>query len=224
MEKKGQTTDITVFTDPLCCWSWAFEAQLQQLKEVLGPTAKWNYCMGGLLPTWKNFYDEANAVAKPAQMGPVWMHAGLIAGKPIAHQLWMQDPPASSYPSCIAVKCVQLQPGVAGEMMLQLLRDSCMTHGKNIAKQEVIFAVADRLAAMTKEFDGEQFKDDYVNDKGIPAFRKDLELVAYYRINRFPAMVIRMEGAKPVIVSGYKQFEEVVKVMEEMEGSREHII
>src|SRR4051812_7028555 len=107
--------DITIFTDPLCCWSWAFDTQLQQLKGILKRQATWNYRMGGLLPSWNNFHDNENAVSRPIQMGPVWMHAGQIAHKPIAHQLWMTEPPASSYPACIAVKCAQLQSAPDGE-------------------------------------------------------------------------------------------------------------
>src|SRR5215203_5516 len=146
MEKADNLIEITIFTDPLCCWSWAFEAQLQQLKSILSGQAIWNYRMVGLLPSWSNFHDPVNAVSRPAQMGPVWMHAGQMAGQPICHQVWITDPPASSYPACIAVKCAQLQFELAGESMLNLLRQACMTHGKNIAKQNILFEAANKLS------------------------------------------------------------------------------
>src|SRR5436190_8530475 len=109
MGKVDAAIEITIFTDPLCCWSWAFEPQLQHLKMILAGQAEWQYRMAGLLPSWNNFQDNVNAVSRPIQMGPVWMHAGQIAQKPICHRLWIDDPPASSYPACIAVKCTQLQ-------------------------------------------------------------------------------------------------------------------
>ncbi|HYC27745.1 MAG TPA: DsbA family protein, partial [Chitinophagaceae bacterium] len=169
MEQADQEIEITIYTDPLCCWSWAFEPQLQQLQKDLGGKATWQYRMGGLLPSWENFHDEVNAVTRPVQMGPVWMHAGQIAGLPIQHQLWMRDPPASSYPACIAVKCAQLQSAALGELMLRLLREACMTEGKNIARQTVLFDTAEKLASIDPCFNLEQFKDDLSNDKGLEA-------------------------------------------------------
>lgn len=205
---------VTIFTDPLCCWSWAFEAQLQQLKTATNRQATWEYRMGGLLPSWNNFYDNVHSVSRPVQMGPVWMYAGQIANKPIHHQLWIYDPPASSYPACIAVKCAQMQSSLMGELMLNLLREACMTNGHNIAKQEILFDVANKLSITNKSFDLTRFKEDFFSDKGLQAFRSDLELVSYYRINRFPALVIKPPYSKAIVISGYRHYEEIVKTIE----------
>jgi putative protein-disulfide isomerase len=213
MEEANGKIHITVFTDPLCCWSWAFEPQLQQLRSTLGKHATWEYHMGGLIPSWDNFHDNTNAVSRSAQMGPVWMHAGKVAGKPICHQLWINDPPASSYPSCIAVKCAQLQSPELGELLLYLLRNACMTDGENIAKQDIIFKAAKKLAAIEPVFNLQRFKDDFLNDNGLKAFRTDLELLSYYRINRFPALVVKGPHSKAIIITGYKHYEEVLSAI-----------
>ena len=205
---------ITVFTDPLCCWSWAFEPQLQQLRLHLSEKASWTYRMGGLISSWNNFHDEVNSITRPVQMGPVWMHAGQVANMPIYHQLWMTDPPASSYPACIAVKCAQLQSEATGELMLQLLRAACMSEGRNIARQQILFDVAKKLSSIEPSFDIKKFQEDYSNDKGIDAFRSDLELVRYYNINRFPALTIKSSEPKAIIISGYKPFAEILKAIE----------
>jgi putative protein-disulfide isomerase len=205
---------IEIFTDPLCCWSWAFEPQLQQLKVILNGQATWLYRMGGLIPSWENFHDNVNAVSRPMQMGPVWMHAGQIASKPINHHIWIKDPPASSYPACIAVKCATLQSAALGEEMLYLLREACMTNGENIAKQEVIFVIAARLTSINKSFNLDLFKDDYLNDNAIESFRADLMQVSYYRINRFPALIIKSPHSKPIMISGYKHYREILNAIE----------
>jgi putative protein-disulfide isomerase len=205
--------DITVLTDPLCCWSWAFDAQLRQLKEKLAGRASWRYRMAGLIPSWDNFNDQINAVTRPAQMGPVWMHAGQVAGKPICHQLWITDPPSSSYPACIAVKCAQLQSADAGESMLYLLRKACMTEGKNIARQQVLFEVADELAAADPNFDTRRFRTDFTNDTGLEAFRSDLEWASRYRITRLPALIIKPTDAEALIFSGYRPYEEILQAL-----------
>ena len=216
MEKADHLINVTIFTDPLCCWSWAFESQLQELKTILNGQATWKYRMGGMLPSWNNFHDNIISISKPIQLSHVWMHAGEIAHKPICHQLWTSDPPASSYPACIAVKCAQLQSALAGESMLTLLREACMTNGKNIAKPEILFETADRLSLQNENFDSTCFKEDYLNDKGLKPFRSDLEFVSYYRISRFPTLVVKSPNSKPIVMSGYRRCAEVLKTIESL--------
>src|SRR4051794_21017197 len=115
-QQQADLLEITYYTDPLCCWSWGFEPQWRKLLAEFSGKLKTRYCMGGLLPGWKNFHDAVNAVTKPVQMGPVWMHAAQVSGMPIQHNLWVKDPPASSYPACMAVKCAGLQSAEAEDM------------------------------------------------------------------------------------------------------------
>jgi putative protein-disulfide isomerase len=213
---ESKELDITIFTDPLCCWSWAFEDQLQQLKSALSGKAVWQIKMGGLIPSWNNFQDNTNVISRPAQMGPIWMHAGKIAQKPIAHQLWINDPPLSSYPACISVKCAQLQSSNAAESMLQLLRNACMTEGKNIAKPVHLFEVATQLSSLDKDFNFARFKEDYSSDKGVEAFRADLELCARYRIHRFPTLIVKRPYAQSMMFSGYRPYNQIMNSIEAM--------
>lgn len=207
--------EIIVCTDPLCCWSYAFGPELSKIKNGI-PGAGFRLRMGGLLPGWKNFYDEVNSVTRPVQMGPVWMHAGQMANLPIKHTLWMTDPPASSYPACIAVKAAGLQKKEFDFALLELLRQTCMGEGKNIAKQDVINEAAKKLAEMEPEFDVKRFEHDQQNDTALNEFRKDLEFVKMYNINRFPSLIIKAEGKRSILVSGYRKAEEVLRTIENM--------
>jgi len=94
--------------------------------------------MGGLLPSWKHFEDVAHSINRPSQMGPEWMCAAELSGATINSQVWITDPPASSYPACIAVKYVQLQSEDFAEAFLHLLRKAVMVDGKNISKTGVL--------------------------------------------------------------------------------------
>ena len=210
-----QDIDITIYTDPLCCWSWAFQPQLEKLKEILGHRARWSYRMGGLIPSWDNFHDEVNSVTRPAQMGPVWMHAGQVANRPIQHIIWMKDPPASSYPACIAVKCAQHQSAAYGEILLGLLRESCMLEGKNIAKNTFISEAAEKLAKMEATFDISKFRIEFGSDIGLNLFREDLDLVRRYNINRFPTLIVRSAG-KAIMIPGYRNYGEIVKAIQQI--------
>ena len=137
-QQEADRVEITYYTDPLCCWSWGFEPQWRRLQYEFTGKLTWHYCMGGLLPSWENYNDDMNSISRPIQMGPVWMHASQLSGMPMNTRIWMEDPPASSYPACIAVKCAEMQSSAAGERYLRLLREALMINGKNIAKQCVL--------------------------------------------------------------------------------------
>ena len=198
--------DITYYTDPLCCWSWAFEPEWRRLQYEFGDKIKFRYCMSGLLPSWKNFHDPINSVNRPIQMGPVWMHAAQLSGMPIQHNIWMKEHPVSSYPACIAVKAVELQSAIVADRYLRLLREAVMLNGRNISKEKVLVEVAEQLTKEFQVFNLKLFNEDLHNDKALEAFRSDLQQVKYYSINRFPTLVIRKAGKTSVILSGYRPY------------------
>ena len=207
--------NITYYTDPLCCWSWGFEPEWQKLLAHFKGKVTWRYCMGGLLPSWNNYHDGINSISRPLQMGPMWMHASEITGAFIRHDIWAKDPPASSYPACIAVKCVQLQSTRAVEQYLFLLREACMIKGENIAKQNVLVNTAELLLKDESiQFDIKKFTTQLLGSEGREAFRKDLQEVKYHGINRFPSLVIKDAG-KAKLITGYRSFETIIDIWNE---------
>lgn len=206
----GNTTEdkddlnIVYFTDPLCCWSWAMKPQLARLHADWKGTIHWRYCMGGLLPSWNQFTDSLNSISRPAQMGPIWMQAGQLTDLPIPHSIWIKDPPASSYPACIAVKCAMIQSSALGELYLHLIQEAIMMHRLNIAKYEVLKQVAEQVKAAAACFDLDRFLEDMNNGNGLEAFRKDIQEVKYRTIHRFPTLLIRRTAQMPLLITGYK--------------------
>jgi putative protein-disulfide isomerase len=211
--QQADLVEIIYYTDPLCCWSWAFEPEWQKLLNAFKQNITWRYCMGGLLPGWNNYHDAVNSISKPMQMAPMWMHASKLTGVDIKYNLWAKDPPASSYPACIAVKCAQLQSDVAGEKYLYLLRKACMIEEKNIAKQTVLTDTAILLAEDAHlNFDVALFNKNLSGDEGSEAFRKDLQEVRYYAINRFPSLVIK-HGKTAKLITGFHPFEIIAETI-----------
>src|SRR5687768_10810953 len=173
MQEGAAALDIVYFTDPLCCWSWAMNPQLAQLKTAWKGTIRWRYCMGGLLPSWNQYTDSLNSISRPAQMGPLWMHASQLSGIPMPHSIWVNNPPASSYPACIAVKCAMLQSAALGELYLHYVQEAIMIHSLNIAEFSVLQQVAEQVKGSVVYFDIDRFLDDMKNGNGREAFRKD---------------------------------------------------
>ena len=209
------TVEIVYYTDPLCCWSLVFEQKWQRLQNEYKGKLSWRYCMGGLLPNWKNYVDSLNSVTRPIQMGPVWMHAAQVGGVSIHHRLWMEDPPTSSYPACIAVKCAELQSSEAGEIYLRLIREACMKEGKNISKNEVLQDVASTAMHNYPEvFSLAVFNEDFKSGRGLDAFRKDLQETQYHRINRFPTLIIKRLERPAIRLTGNIPYNALQQMMD----------
>lgn len=208
---------IVCYTDPLCCWSWGMAPQLQRLLAEHPEQIAIEYCMGGLIPSWKEFSDPLNSIQNPSQMGPMWMQAGHITGRKIDDMVWMVDPPSSSYPACIAVKTAQLQSNEAAELMLHALSEAVMQHRKNITKTEVIATVADILVQQHPEiFDLERFKKEYNGDLSRDAFRKDLQKVKLNKIGRFPTLTISNSQGKGVMITGYRPYDALLEAIRQV--------
>lgn len=209
--------EIVYYTDPLCCWSWALEPHFRRLCESFGDQIHWRYCMGGLIADWNSYSDPMNSVSRPIQMGPVWMEARHISGVPIHERIWLDDPPASSYPACIAVKCALLQSASAGEAYLRSLREAVMVKGRNIAKREILIEVAGELAATPpKVLDLDQFVHDLETNAGVAAFREDLHKVHYHRIGRFPTLTLSKPKGPGVIIVGYRPYQALLTALKQV--------
>lgn len=208
---------ITYFTDPLCCWSWGFEPQWRRLRYAYAGRLAVRIRMGGMIPGWDRFEDPLNAIYRPAQMGPLWLQAKHVTGMPIDPSVWMHDPPASSWPACRAVKAAELQSPQAADVYLRRVREAVMLEGRNIAKREVLIAVAeDCQSELPTLFDTERFHSDLDGSEAQRSFQDDTKEARYRGIGRFPALVLHRRGAEPQILVGwrpYRTLNEAIRVL-----------
>lgn len=214
--QEADQVEIVYYTDPLCCWSWGLEPQWRRLRYQFHGKISWRYCMGGLIPGWNNYHDGVNIVSRPVQMGPVWMEAAHISGMPVYNKIWIEDPPASSYPACMAVKCAMLQSAEAGEQYLRLLREAVMQNGTNIASITPLTGLAVMLSQNYSGFDAVKFAEDMNNEKGLEAFRKDLHEVQTLNISRFPSLIMRRTGKPSIIITGYRPYKVLLDAFRQM--------
>lgn len=216
-QQRADRINITFYTDPLCCWSWAIEPQWRKLQYEFRDMITVRYCLGGMLADWNNFNDTVNSISRPIQMGPLWAEARHISGMPFTDRIWIKDPPATSYTTCVAIKCAGLQSTIAEEKFLRYCREAIMIEGINVARQKFLFQVAERLSGGIEGFDLARFKTDYSTGAGTEAFKSDLKEVRYKRIQRFPSLVLS-GPAKSIIISGYRPYEVLRQSLDEVAG------
>ena len=195
---------VSYYTDPLCCWSWAFEEQWRKLLDEFGDSIEYRYVMCGMIPDWKSYNDPMNSVCKPIQMGPVWMHASEVTQVKMKHSIWFEDPPSSSYPSCLAVKTAGLQSDSAADKLLSLIRKALMEQGKNVARTEVLFDIVKQIE--TENFDMDRFFSDWKKQRGIDSFREDVKKAKFHNIGRYPTLTFTNAKGKGIMITGYRPY------------------
>lgn len=198
---------IEYYTDPLCSWSWAFEAPWRALRYTCAGRLTWRYRMGGMLSDWRSYHDPFNDISNPSQMAPQWLQVQELSGMPFDELVWHIDPPNSSYPACLAVKAAQRQGDAAAEQYLRRLREAVMLERRNIARPDILLTIAQETAqagSMEEPFDFNRFRDDLDAQETREAFRNDLRDASYYGIGRFPTLVLHRTDGRGIVLVGYR--------------------
>jgi putative protein-disulfide isomerase len=189
------------------------EPQWRRLRYVFGDRLQFRYHMGGLLPRWDRFQDAVHVVSQAGQMAPLWIQIAEMTGAPLDSRLWTEDPPASSFPASLAFKAAERQGAWAAEAYLRRLREAAMLQRRNIARPEVLLAIAVEAAAdlpADLPLDVERFGQDFGAAETREAFRSDLQQARYHGIKRFPSLLLRCAGGRPVVCVGYRSFDSLL--------------
>lgn len=181
------------------------------MRELHAGKVEVRYVIYAMITEWENFHDPVNSVSTPAQMGPVWMHASAVSGVPMEDRIWHLDPPASSVPAALAVKCAGLQSRRAEEVFLDAVREAVMLKGINISKPDMLIGIAKAVEAAGPEiFSASKFEKELHGPLPLAALKKDMNEAVANRIGRFPTLIIRSRGNRGVIVTGYRPYEELL--------------
>ena len=187
----------------------------RRLIEAYGDRLRWRCPLGGMITNWQSFEDPLQAIAKPAQMGPLWLQVRHMTGVAIDGRLWAEDPPHSSIPPCLAAKAAGLQSRDAELHYLEWLWSAAMTEGRNTARRDVLVALAHELAeAQPGLLDPQRFVADLRSEPAIAALRADLQAVRDRGIGRFPTITFRRADRREGrLLVGYRPYEVLQQVL-----------
>jgi putative protein-disulfide isomerase len=150
---------VTYFTDPACPWSWAAEPAVRRLQVEFGEDVSITYVMGGL----------AREFRKPVETMHHVLDAAAASAMPTDPRLWLDAPPASSYPACQAVKAAAEQ-GRDGDY-LRVVREGLMVDRLKLDNADTLVDAARRVPGL----DVERFAIDLRSHAIVEAFGADLE-------------------------------------------------
>lgn len=192
------------------------EAQWRRLRYELGGQISWRFRLGGMIPDWASFSDPLNDVGSPAQMGPHWYHVRRRTGVPLDERIWVDDPPASSYPASVAVKAAELQGPTAAEAYLRRIREALFLERRNVARQELLEDIAWETAddpCRGFAWDPGRFVRDLRSPAATAAFREDVQDARYREIGRFPALILRPARGRAILLMGSRPYDALVRAV-----------
>ena len=152
---------VEYYTDPACPWSWAIEPSIRKLDVELGDELSWSRVMAGLAKEWP--------AEERGRLIVEWLRVAAETQAPLDPLLWMEGPPASSYPACMAVKAASDQGGRAEERYLRRLREGLLCERLKLDHAEALVEQA-RVAGL----DVERFRIDLRSHAMTEAFAADL--------------------------------------------------
>jgi predicted DsbA family dithiol-disulfide isomerase len=169
--------NVRYYTDPACTWSWGAEPKLRRLIREFGDSLSFTWVMGGLARSYGTGYRdwESGVGSGPdcfADLMAHWLDAAAETGMPMDARIWSQNPIASTYPACQAVKAAAEQGADAAHRYLRRLREGLMTERKKLDHAEALIGEAGAAG-----LDVERFRIDLGSHAITEAFAADLDEV-----------------------------------------------
>jgi len=142
-----------------------------------GESLRFTWVMGGLARSYGTGYRdwESGVGSGPdcfADLMAHWLDVGAETDMPVDARLWSQNPIASTYPACQAVKAAAEQGADAAQRYLRRLREGLMTERKKLDHAEALIGEAGAAG-----LDVERFRIDLGSNAITEAFAADLDEV-----------------------------------------------
>jgi len=152
---------VTYYTDPACPWSWGAEPGLRGLQAEFGASLRITYVMGGLAREFKRPLETMRHVLDAAE----------ATGMPVDPRIWLDAPPRSSYPACLAVKAAAEQD--LDGPYLRVVREGMMAGRRALDTPDALTDVARRVPGLNVD----RFAIDLRSNAITEAFAADIERV-----------------------------------------------
>jgi predicted DsbA family dithiol-disulfide isomerase len=150
---------VTYYSDPACPWSWAAEPGLRRLQAEFGASLRITYVMGGLAREFKRPLETMRHVLEAAE----------ASGMPVDPRIWLDAPPRSSYPACLAVKAAAEQE--LDGPYLRVVREGMMCGRRALDTPDALTDAARQVPGLNVE----RFAIDLRSNAITEAFGADIE-------------------------------------------------
>jgi putative protein-disulfide isomerase len=185
--------EVLYFTDPADPWSWAAEPAVRRVEVEFGGEVAITYVMAGL----------ARQVTDGAALARQILDAAAASGMPADARLWLDRPPSSTYPACLAVKAAAEQ-GLDAPA-LRALREGFMVDRRRQDNADGLLAAVRHVPGL----DLGRFEVDLRSNAIVEAFGADLDRARAgtgdaggERSHALPSWLVRGGGREQAVVAG----------------------
>ena len=145
----------------MCPRSWALEPARRRCEALFGDSLSITYVMGGL----------AREFERPLEQLRAWLDAADASSMPVDPRLWLDTPPAGSYPACLAVLAAGEQGPAAAAAYLRRTREAIAFEGRRLDHSDTLRA----LAADVSGLDAARFANSLASHAVLESFGEQLE-------------------------------------------------
>ncbi len=136
--------------------------------------------MGGLARRFGPEYSDSQSAVRPGagwagEIAQSWLRAGADSGMPLDPRTWGTDPPAGSFPACMAVVAAREQGPAAAMSVLRRLREAFFCERRHLDSGEAVLSAVEGLESSVLNRD--RFRVDLASTAILENFGLDLELV-----------------------------------------------
>ena len=193
MSRSSKQSQVLVYQDVLCPWSWLAELRLSSLQHGLGDVLRFVPRPYPLRPM--ESLPSADEVARAVR--DLQSAAGEREALPLRPDLWTSgDPPRSSIEPLAALEAARLQ-GEAARLELQgRLRRAALEQGLNVTRPDVVFELAARAGLQMNRFSAA-----FGSPQTRRLIREEYRLARGRGVRRVPTLVI----ANRWMISGLRE-------------------
>ena len=188
--------------DPMCSWCWGFHPVINALRNKHTNTYTFALVMGGLRTTGQMKWNAQNK----AYLKQNWDAVTQTTGQPFSPKLLNRTTfDYNTYPACKAVITVrELWGKDAAFSYYSQIQEAFYTQGTDITDIEILTYYVTQ--------NKNRFLDFYHTDRAELLMHHDFATSRSMGANAFPSTVKIDEDGHMVCVSGYKWFEEILKI------------
>jgi putative protein-disulfide isomerase len=152
------------YTDPACPWSWSLQPLLRRFAVEFDGAFELRPVMGGL----------ARQFGDPLELVGEWLGAAAASGMPVDPRLWLESPPTSSYPACLAVEAAGEQGRDRQAAYLRAVREGLACGRRKLDGADALADVALGVPGL----DVARFRIDLGSNAILELLAADLERAA----------------------------------------------
>ncbi|GIT99001.1 DsbA family protein [Sulfurovum sp. TSL1] len=200
--------ELIFVLDPMCSWCWGFAPVIEELRTVLHDKYAFSLVLGGLRTKGEMPWDESSK----AYLKGHWEQVAQRTGQTFSERLFEKSFfDYDTYPACKAVITVRELFGMESAFdYLHTIQEAFYTRNEDITNPDILISLLERPGP-----DKNAFRTFFESDRAQLLMEHDFAKARSMGANAFPSVVLIDEEGHMVCQKGYRNLQEMKKLLED---------